>query len=134
MKKHSDDDDAEGAEMARMEDQIDKLEGEDDSTGNDAGANADDEDDEDSFIQTQKHSDDDDSESTQVAGDKGATEGAEEISEDDEDSFIQMKKHNDDDDAEGAEMARMEDQIDKLEGEDDSTGNAATDEEDEESD
>ena len=81
VKRHSDDDDAEGAEMARMEDQIDKLEGEDDDvTGN-------------------------------VDSDESQPPDADESG-----SFTQMNEHNDEEDVEGADMARMEDQIDTLEG------------------
>merc|ERR1719478_281476 len=83
VKRNIDDDNAQLADMARMEDEVDKLEGEDDS-------------------ETSKSDDSD------------------EASEDDGESFIQVKRNIDDDNAEAAEMARMEDEVDKLEGEDDS--------------
>merc|ERR1719386_659699 len=68
-----------------MEDQIDKLEGEDDTSTSEDNADG-------------------------------------ENSQDGEDtSFLQVKKHDEDDDNEHAEIARMEDQIDKLEGEDDTS-------------
>merc|ERR1719198_1573136 len=77
-----------------MEDETDKLEGEDDS----ATASNDDE---------QSESDEDE-------------------------SFVQLSRNIDDDNAEAAEMARMEDETDKLEGEDDSA-TANTDDEQSES-
>merc|ERR1719171_2213261 len=85
--RNIDDDNAEAAEMARLEDESDKIMGEDDgesSENNDDQNKSDDEDD--SFIQLRKH----------------------------------MKARNiDDDNAQAAEMARMEDQADKIMGEDD---------------
>merc|ERR1740121_2736865 len=69
-----------------MEDQIDKLEGEDDDT------------------------------SSSADGDNSQNG--------DGDSFLQVKKHDEDEENEHAEMARMEDQIDKLEGEDDDTSSS----------
>ena len=80
-KRTIDDDNAEAAEMAKMEDQIDKLEGD--------------------------HSDD------------SATSGSDEEQSDDEESLLQTSSKNiDDDNGEAAEMAKMGDQIDKLECED----------------
>merc|ERR1711972_319821 len=75
-----------------MEDQIDKLEGEDDDT----------------------------SSSIDSADGDNSQDG-------NGDSFLQVKKHDEDEENEHAEMARMEDQIDKLEGEDDDTS-SSTDE------
>jgi len=57
----------------------------------------------------------------------------EEEHEDDADedmSFVQKSRNIDDDNAEAAEMARMEDETDKLEGEDDSSADDASNEED----
>merc|ERR1719261_1005911 len=85
--RNIDDDNAEAAEMARMEDQADKIMGEDDD------------------------------ESSENNDDQNK-------SEDEDDSFIQLRKHMkarniDDDNAEAAEMARLEDESDKIMGEDD---------------
>merc|ERR1719181_1473310 len=85
-----------------MEDNIDKLEGEDE-TADSAAAGSDEEQSE---------------------------------SDEDEESFIQTGKNIDDENAEAAEMAKMEDNIDKLEGEDETADSAAagSDEEQSESD
>merc|ERR1719197_1800618 len=85
-----------------MEDNIDKLEGEDDS-----------------------------SDSAVAGSDEEQSE-----SDEDEESFIQTSRNIDDENAEAAEMAKMEDNIDKLEGEDETADSAAagSDEEQSESD
>ena len=44
-------------------------------------------------------------------------------------SFIQTSRNIDDDNAEAAEMAKLEDESDKLEGEDDTDSAAASDDE-----
>merc|ERR1719174_618120 len=98
--RNIDDDNAEAAEMARLEDQADKIMGEDDD---ESSENNDD----------QNKSDDDD------------------------DSFIQLRKHMktrniDDDNAQAAEMARMEDQADKIMGEDDDESSENNDDSDDE--
>ena len=77
--KSIDDDNAEAAEMAKMEDQIDKHEGED--------------------------------------SDDSATSGSDEEPSDDKESLLQASGKNiHDDNAEAAEMAKIEYQIDVLEG------------------
>jgi len=89
VQRNIDDDNAEAAEMAKLEDESDKLEGEDDT-------------------------------------DSAAASDDDEQSEDDE-SFIQTSRNIDDDNAEAAEMAKLEDESDKLEGEDDTDSAAASD-------
>merc|ERR1719327_2222792 len=133
--RNIDDDNAEAAEMARMEDQADKIMGEDDdesSENNNDQNKSDDEDD--SFIQLRKHMkarniDDDNAQAAEMArmedqADKIMGEDDDESSEnnddqnksdDEDDSFIQLRKHMkarniDDDNAEAAEMARLEDE------------------------
>merc|ERR1740127_211263 len=69
------------AEMARMEDQADKIMGEDQD-------------------------------------DYGKSDDSEDSKEPGTDAFLQVKRNIDDDNAQAAEMARMEDQADKIMGED----------------
>merc|ERR1719327_2163608 len=96
--RNIDDDNAQAAEMARMEDQADKIMGEDDD------------------------------ESSENNNDQNK-------SDDEDDSFIQLRKHMkarniDDDNAQAAEMARMEDQADKIMGEDDDESSENNDSDD----
>merc|ERR1719172_510656 len=81
IRRNIDDDNAQAAEMARMEDQADKIMGEDQD----------------------ESSQRDDSEDSKEPG---------------ADSFLQIKRNIDDDNAQAAEMAHMEDQADKIMGED----------------
>merc|ERR1719269_198086 len=125
--------------MAHMEDQADKIMGEDDddddetsrSNGSERGST----DGEDSFIQVKRNIDDDNAQAAEMArmedqADKIMSEDDDETSqneseeqggEDKADSFmqvIQAKRNIDDDNAQAAEMARTEDQADKIMGED----------------
>merc|ERR1719305_624145 len=127
-----------------MEDQADKIMGEDDdesSENNDDQTKTDDEDD--SFIQLRKHTkarniDDDNAQAAEMArledqsdkimgeddGESSENNEDQNKSDDEDDSFIQLREHMkarniDDDNAQAAEMARMEDQADKIMGEDD---------------
>merc|ERR1719197_792161 len=122
VKKNIDDDNAQAADMARMEDEVDKLEGEDD----DATKSDDDEssqDSADSFIQVKKNIDDDNAQAAEMArmeDEVDKLEGEDESetsksddgdeSEDEGESFIQVKKNIDDENAQAAEMARMEEE------------------------
>merc|ERR1719310_648908 len=140
--RNIDDDNAQAAEMARMEDQADKIMGEDDgesSENNDDQNKSEDEDD--SLIQLRKHMkarniDDDNAQATEMArmedqADKimgedddetPQNESKEQGSADEADSFmqvIQAKRNIDDDNAQAAEMAHMEDQADKIMSEED---------------
>merc|ERR1719223_2013696 len=117
--KNIDDDNAEAAEMARLEDQSDKDMGEDD---NDAQSDDDSEksDDEESFVQVnRKNVDDDNAEAAEMArleaqsdkdmgeDDDEAKSDASSDKEDDSESFIEVKRNIDDENAEAAEMARL---------------------------
>merc|ERR1719178_357233 len=93
IKRNIDDDNAQAAEMARMEDQADKIMGEDQD----------------------ESSQRDDSEDSKEPG---------------ADSFLQIKRNIDDDNAQAAEMARMEDQADKIMGEDQDESSQRDDSED----
>merc|ERR1719305_888946 len=77
IRRNIDDDNAQAAEMARMEDQADKIMGED-------------------------------------QGDYDKSDDSEDSKEPGADSFLQIKRNIDDDNAQAAEMARMEDQADKI--------------------
>merc|ERR1719263_788252 len=79
IKRNIDDDNAQAAEMAHMEDQADKIMGEDQD-------------------------------------DYGKSDDSEDSKEPGTDSFLQIKRNIDDDNAQAAEMARMEDQADKIMG------------------
>jgi len=133
IRRSIDDDNAQAAEMARMEDQADKIMGEDNdeasrSDGNDQGSG----DQADSLIQVKRSIDDDNAQAAEMArmedqADKvmgedndetSASDSDERGSGDQADSFIQVKRNIDDDNAQAAEMARMEDQADKIMGED----------------
>merc|ERR1719428_1776726 len=97
--KNIDDDNAQAAEMARLEDQADKIMGEDD-------------------------------------GESSENNEDQNKSDDEDDSFIQLRKHMktrniDDDNAEAAEMARLENQSDKIMGEDDDESSENNDSDDE---
>merc|ERR1719235_821407 len=81
IKRNIDDDNAQAAEMARMEDQADKIMGEDQD-------------------------------------DYGKSDDSEDSKEPGTDSFLQIKRNIDDDNVQAAEMARMEDQADKIMGAD----------------
>merc|ERR1719217_2011360 len=81
IKRNIDDDNAQAAEMARMEDQADKIMGEDQD-------------------------------------DHGKSDDSEDSKEPGTDAFLQIKRNIDDDNAQAAEMAHMEDQADKIMGED----------------
>merc|ERR1719405_18732 len=93
IKRNIDDDNAQAAEMARMEDQADKImsEDQDDSSQRD------------------------DSEDSKEPG---------------ADSFLQIQRNIEDDNAQAAEMARMEDQADKIMGEDQADYGKSDDSED----
>merc|ERR1719405_232648 len=93
IKRNIDDDNAQAAEMARMEDQADKIMGEDQD-------------------------------------DYGKSDDSEDSKEPGTDAFIQIKRNIDDDNAQAAEMARMEDQADKIMGEDQDESSQRDDSED----
>merc|ERR1719393_309573 len=123
-----------------MEDQADKIMGEDNdetsaSDSDEPGSG----DQADSFIQVKRNIDDDNAQAAEMArmedqaaqadnimGDDDETpqnESKEQGSADEADSFmqvIQAKRNIDDDNAQAAEMARMEDQADKTLSDDDS--------------
>merc|ERR1719271_2186689 len=90
--RNIDDDNAQAAEMARLEDQADKIMSEDDD-------------------EISKSSDSEDN-------------------EDEQESFLQTGRNIDDDNAQAAEMARLEDQADKMMGEDDDETSKSSDSED----
>jgi len=147
--KNIDDDNAEAAEMARLEAQSDKDMGEDD----DETKSDDDEeksDDEESFVQTSSkkgdgfdgfgtpdpfnQNDDDqvDAGEPNAPDQENPNDDANMVSDDDaddDDSFIQTSRNIDDDNAEAAEMARLEAQSDKDMGEDDDETKSDDDEE-----
>merc|ERR1719253_933638 len=107
--KNIDDDNAEAAEMARLEDQSDKDMGEDDNASDPGEEDVGEED-----------VGEDDVGEEDVGEDDAQSDDDSEKS-DDEESFVQVNRKNiDDDNAEAAEMARLEDQSDKDMGEDDS--------------
>merc|ERR1719160_2039481 len=91
--RNIDDDNAQAAEMAHMEDQADKIMGEDQD-------------------------------------DHGKSDDSEDSKEPGADSFLQIKRNIDDDNAQAAEMARMEDQADKIMGEDQDESSQRDDSED----
>merc|ERR1719161_2397709 len=95
IKRNIDDDNAQAAEMAHMEDQADKIMGEDQD-------------------------------------DYGKSDDSEDSNEPGADSFLQIKRNIDDDNAQAAEMARMEDQADKIMGEDQDESSKSDDSDDEE--
>merc|ERR1719335_616041 len=114
--RNIDDDNAEAAEMARLEAQSDKDLGEDDddSSKTDDSEESDDE----SFIQKSRNIDDDNAEAAEMArleaqSDKDLGEDDDESSktddsddeQSDDESFLQVKRNIDDDNAEAAEMA-----------------------------
>merc|ERR1719207_29713 len=119
--------------MARMEDQADKIMGEDQD---DYGKSDDNEDSKepgaDSFLQIKRNIDDDNAQAAEMARmedqadkimgedqeDYGKSDDSEDSKEPGTDAFIQIKRNIDDDNAQAAEMARMEDQADKIMGED----------------
>jgi hypothetical protein len=132
LKRNIDDDNAEAAEMARLEAQSDKDMGEDDDKNTQPGQSSESSDDEESFIQLKRNVDDDNAEAAEMArleaqSDKDMGEDDDENTQSDqstegtadEESFIQLKRNIDDDNAEAAEMARLEAQSDKDMGEDD---------------
>jgi len=136
VRRNIDDDNAEAAEMARLEAQSDKDMGEDDdeSSKSDDSDDADTSADEESFVQVKRNIDDDNAEAAEMArleaqSDKDMGEDDDESSKSDdsddadtsadEESFVQVKRNIDDDNAEAAEMARLEAQSDKDMGEDD---------------
>merc|ERR1719310_2749305 len=94
-KRNIDDDNAQAAEMARMEDQADNMMGEDND-------------------------------------ETSASDSDEHGSGDQADSFIQVKRNIDDDNAQAAEMAHMEDQADKIMGDDDDEMSKSSDNEENE--
>merc|ERR1719486_481978 len=94
IKRNIDDDNAQAAEMARMEDQADKIMGEDQE-------------------------------------DYGKSDDSEDSKEPGTDAFLQIKRNIDDDNAQAAEMARMEDQADKIMGEDQDESSKSDDSDDE---
>merc|ERR1719236_61344 len=93
IRRSIDDDNAQAAEMARMEDQADKIMGEDQD-------------------------------------DHGKSDDSEDSKEPGTDAFLQIKRNIDDDNAQAAEMARMEDQADKIMGEDQDDHGKSDDSED----
>merc|ERR1719271_2161280 len=140
-KRNIDDDNAQAAEMARTEDQADKIMGgDDDETPQNESKEQGSVDEADSFmqvIQAKRNIDDDNAQAAEMAhmedqADKimgeedddddetSRSNGSERGSTDGEDSFIQVKRNIDDDNAQAAEMARMEDQADKTLSDDDS--------------
>jgi len=134
IRRNIDDDNAQATEMARMEDQADKIMSEDDDVDETSGSNGSERstDEEDSFIQVKRNIDDDNAQAADMAhmedqadnimgednDETSASDSDEPGSEDKADSFIQVKRNIDDDNAQAAEMARMEDQADKIMGED----------------
>merc|ERR1719498_201100 len=132
--------------MAKMEDETDKLEGEDDSSSDDEQASSDEEE---SFVQVSKNIDDDNAEAAEMAkmedetdklegedesSDSASAGSEEEQSESDEEDESLLQTGNiDDENAEAAEMAKMEDETDKLEGEDESSDSASAGSEEEQS-
>merc|ERR1719424_1701740 len=109
--------------MARMEDQADKIMGED----QDESSQRDDSEDSkepgtDSFLQIERNIDDDNAQAAEMArmedqadkimgedqDDYGKSDDSEDSKEPGTDSFLQIKRNIDDDNAQAAEMARME--------------------------
>jgi hypothetical protein len=133
LRRNIDDDNAEAAEMARLEAQSDKDMGEDDDENTQSDQSTESTGDEESFIQLKRNIDDDNAEAAGMARleaqsdkDMGEDDDDENAQSDqstqgniDEESFIQLKRNIDDDNAEAAEMARLEAQSDKDMGEDD---------------
>merc|ERR1719263_842792 len=141
VNRNIDDDNAQAAEMARMEDQAAQADnimgGDDDETPQNESKEQGSVDEADSFmqvIQAKRNIDDDNVQAAEMAhmedqadkimseDDDDETSGSNgsERSTDEEDSFIQVKRNIDDDNAQAAEMARMEDQADKTLSDDDS--------------
>merc|ERR1719247_2201608 len=80
-----------------------------------------------SFLQVKNI--DDDNAKLEGEDDAETSKSDDESTDDEAESFIQVEKKNiDDDNAQAAEMARMEDETDKLEGEDDSETSKTDDE------
>merc|ERR1719388_290060 len=119
--------------MARMEDQADKIMGEDQGDYDKSDDNEDSkEPGTDAFLQIKRNIDDDNAQAAVMArmedqADKIMGEDQDESSQRDDsedskepgtDALIQIKRNIDDDNAQAAEMARMEDQADKIMGED----------------
>jgi len=148
VRRNIDDDNAEAAEMARLEAQSDKDMGEDDD---DSKTDSDEKsDDDESFVQVSakkgdgfdgfgtpdpfNQNDDDqvDAGEPNAPEQENPDEDANMVSDDDaddDDSFIQVSRNIDDDNAEAAEMARLEAQSDKDMGEDDDDSKTDSDEE-----
>merc|ERR1719388_766004 len=119
--------------MARMEDQADKIMGEDQG---DYDKSDDSEDSKepgtDAFIQIKRNIDDDNAQAEEMArmedqadkimgadqDESSQRDDSKDIKEPGTDAFLQIKRNIDDDNAQAAEMARMEDQADKIMGED----------------
>jgi hypothetical protein len=100
IKRNIDDDNAKAAEMARLEDEADKEEGEPSSQ-------------EDVQLDGKKNGvDEQNAQAALMAHLEAQADKAE-----GETSFIQLHKNIDDDNAKAAEMARLEDEADKEEGE-----------------
>jgi len=155
VSRNIDDDNAEAAEMARLEAQSDKDMGEDDDDSK-TDSGEDKSDDEESFVQVgskvakkgdgfdgfgtpdpfnQNDDDQVDAGEPNAPDRENPNDDANMVSDDDaddDDSFIQVSRNIDDDNAEAAEMARLEAQSDKDMGEDDDE--SKTDGDDEKSD
>merc|ERR1719324_1429654 len=138
--RNIDDDNAQAAEMAHMEDQADKIMGEDDDETYKSSDSEEDEDEPEFFLQTGRNIDDDNAQAAEMArledqADKIMSEDDDEKaskssdskagSEDEAGAFIQMKhkfmkKYHkiDEGNAQAAEMRRLEDEVDKQLGED----------------
>jgi len=145
IRRNIDDDNAQAAEMARLEDQADKMMGEDDDETSKSSDSEDNEYEPESFLQTGRNIDDDNAQAAEMAhmedqADKMMGEDDDEMSkssdneenEDEPEFFLQTGRNIDDDNAQAAEMARLEDQADKIMSEDDDEISKSSDSEDNE--
>merc|ERR1719428_1369081 len=121
--RNIDDDNVQAAEMARLEDQADKMMGEDDDETSKSSDSENGEDEQESFLQTGRNIDDDNAQAAEMAhledqadkimgedDDETSKSSGNEENEDEPESFLQTGRNIDDDNAQAAEMARLEDQ------------------------